>query len=226
MTISIEDSVEFQLRKNRNVKSISDLHDYLRESQFGTVPPDVARVEGMHNFSGALNDQKVVTRDSEGVSAYRKFTFERDSCSQSDTQEHHVNCLFAYSMAAKRDTWKILPRKDKFVGTVLKKPPNMRTAPAILLNKFSSEEINSFENRLRVTASRIQDRSKTTELPREIMRLRSGSRTEPGWVLGRHFSLPSSGLDGSVDLSGDQEGEYEENAELEDADELPYEEGR
>lgn len=42
--------------KNRSVRSISELHEYLRKSQNDNLPPFVARVEGMNNFSGALND--------------------------------------------------------------------------------------------------------------------------------------------------------------------------
>lgn len=164
--------------RDQRVITIRDLHHFLKISQ-SSKPGYVGRVEAMNNFSQALETQKMVVGQVEGLSTYRKFIFEKDLSVDSTAGPLFVTCSIAYKMIDPRSAWKKLPRRAGFFGVFLKQSPNLRITPPIQLKVFSETELNAFEKRIRMTEVRIKSLEKTNLLRSEIARIKNVTSCYP-----------------------------------------------
>lgn len=134
--------------RDQRVKTIKDLHHFIKMSQSSKPTGYVARVEAMNNFSQALATQKLVIGQVEGISTYRKFTFEKaHSRLKCGPGVRYMQCYsVTYKMVDPRSAWKKLPRKAGFYGIFQKKSPNLHIAPPIRLKVFNETELKAFES--------------------------------------------------------------------------------
>lgn len=207
--------------RDQKVITLSDLHHFLKVSQSEKMDAYVARVLGMNNFSRALESQKKVTANVDGLSTYRKFVFERDLESDYDVTPdlYVVSCKAGHKMTDRRSTWVTLPRRSGFAGVFLKGIPDLRISPPISMKQYTKKELVEFEKRVNSTEIRITSSEKTLALSAELERLKSVLTAKPDWKLQRLFDLAGG------DRDEDEAEDMEPDMEPTHSDQLTYSEG-